>query len=626
MSPRHVRKVASRPTARPRLESLEDRRLLSLFPGLTITVNTSADENARDNTLSLREAIEVANGTLPFTALSPQEQALVSIPPIAPAGTPDTIDFNIPGSGVQTITVLNSALPAISYPVLIDGYTQQPGVSHPNTLPKGDDAVLLIELSGASAPLGTDGLTISAGGGGSTITGLVINGFKPNTTTNPGGVGIVLEKSNGNVISGNFIGTDPNGTVAQANQVGVDVIDSSQNTIGGTAPADRNLISGNKLVGIALDNVDSTKNLVRGNFIGTDHNGTLPLPGSNQQQFGILISIEVGNTGPSGSQNTIGGTVQGAGNVISGNGIDGIRILGLFGGASANLIQGNIIGLDVTGTVGLSNGNNGINISEGPNNTVGGTVSAARNIISGNKNNGILIVGSASTANLVQGNFIGTNASGANLGNSLSGVLIENASNNTISGANTIGHNGTISSSIPGGAAGYGIDILGSGATGNIVLGNFIGTNASGANLGNVQNGVLIDNARNNTIGGANTIGNNSISGVVGGGILILGSGATGNVVQGNFIGTNASGADLGNSPSGVVIDSASNNTIGGANTIGRNGNGIDITGSGATGNVVQGNFIGTNASGATNLGNSSDGVADQGRAEQHDRRGQHYR
>ena len=96
---------------------------------------------------------------------------------------------------------------------------------------------------------------------------------------------------------------------------------------------------------------------------------------------------------------------------------------------------------------------------------------------------------------MVLGNFIGTNASGANLGNTGDGVLIDSvASNNTIGGANTIGFNGT------------GIEILGSGAISNVVLGNFIGTNASGANLGNTGDGVLIDNlASNNTIGGGAT-------------------------------------------------------------------------------------------------------------------------
>ena len=216
------------------------------------------------------------------------------------------------------------------------------------------------------------------------------------------------------MIQGNFIGTDPSGTSARANQgVGVYVIDSADNTIGGTAPADRNLISGNSLAGIALANVGSTKNLVLGNFIGTDHNGTLPL-GNNQ---GILISVVTGNTGPSSSQNTI------ANNVISGNRTDGIQIFAPNGGGSGNLIQGN---------------------------------------------------------------FIGTNASGDNLGNVDDGVLIADAPNNTVGAANTIGHNGT------------GIDITGSGATGNVVLGNYIGTDAGGAKLGNGY-GVVIDTARRRT-------------------------------------------------------------------------------------------------------------------------------
>ena len=269
----------------------------------------------------------------------------------------------------------------------------------------------------------------------------------------------------------------------------------------------------------------------------------------------------------------------------------------IFGsGATGNVVQGNFIGTDASGA-NLGNIDAGVFISGAPNNTIGGT-----NTI-GHNTNGIDITGSGATGNVVLGNFIGTNAGDADLGN-IFGVLIENsASNNTIGGANTIGHNSNT-----------GIDITGSGATGNVVLGNFIGTDDRGANLGNGDLGVVIIDAPKNTIGGAgaaaNTIGNNASLGIYITGSATGSSGATGNMVLGNFIGTNASGANLGNSMGGVVIG-ASNNTIGGANIIGHNGIGIEISkafGPSATGNVVQGNFIGTNPGGA-NLGNSARGV-----------------
>lgn len=100
---------------RLRFESLESRRLLA-----TLTVNTVADEVSPDATLSLREAIEIANGTLSLLALSSPEKAQVS-----GSGTPDTIAFNIPGPGTQTI-VLGAPLPALAQPMTIDG-TTQPG-------------------------------------------------------------------------------------------------------------------------------------------------------------------------------------------------------------------------------------------------------------------------------------------------------------------------------------------------------------------------------------------------------------------------------------------------------------------------------------------------------------------
>jgi CSLREA domain-containing protein len=138
-------------------EGLESRRLLA-----TITVNTTADENVADATLSLREAIEIVNGTLPASALSAQEQAQIS----GPSATPDTIAFHIPGSGTQTIT-LGSPLPALAQPVTIDG-TTQPGYS-PSAPP-------LIVLDGSKAGAAAVGLTVNAATS-VTLQGLTLNSF-----------------------------------------------------------------------------------------------------------------------------------------------------------------------------------------------------------------------------------------------------------------------------------------------------------------------------------------------------------------------------------------------------------------------------------------------------------------
>src|SRR5690349_9027375 len=122
------------------VEPLEDRALLAA----AITVNSTLDTDARDSVLTLREAIEINNRTLPVASLTGAEQAQISGTPNATSA--DTIAFSIPGSGVQTI-IPASPLPTITDPVIIDGYTQ-PGAS-PNTLSAADNAVLLVELNGS---------------------------------------------------------------------------------------------------------------------------------------------------------------------------------------------------------------------------------------------------------------------------------------------------------------------------------------------------------------------------------------------------------------------------------------------------------------------------------------------
>src|SRR6185369_16872061 len=156
----------------------------------------------------------------------------------------DTINFNIPGT-VHTIRP-NTPLPDITQGVVIDGYSQ-PGAS-PNTLANSDNAVLLIELNGSNtapdANGGANGLVV-LDGKGTTIQGLAVNNFIT--------AGIVVESRNdpqsatGTTIQGNFIGTDPTGTLARPNRVagillGGSVDVQSNNTIGGTTPAARNLV------------------------------------------------------------------------------------------------------------------------------------------------------------------------------------------------------------------------------------------------------------------------------------------------------------------------------------------------------------------------------------------------
>ncbi|MFN2511685.1 MAG: Calx-beta domain-containing protein [Pyrinomonadaceae bacterium] len=402
-------------------------------PQLTFTVTNTNDTGAG----SLRNAITLANQN----------------------PNPDLIDFNIAPGGAQTITPL-TPLPTITDPVTIDG-TTQPGFA----------GTPIIELNGSSAPNGTDGLLIT--GGVTTVRGLVINRFL-------NGDAIQFQTNGGNVVEGNFLGTNLSGNasdVVRVNRSGVFINGPPNNRIGGTSVAARNVISGNAQ-GISISGTSSlntTGNLVQGNFIGTDVSGTADLGNSFP---GVNLSRATATT--------IGGTVAGARNIISGNGNSGIN----FDASSGNLLQGNFIGTAVNGTSDLGNSQAGSLVtSTSANNTLGGSTPAARNIVSGNDTYGFQIRGAATNGNLVQGNFIGTDAQGtAAIGNSLDGVSIE-SSNNTIGGEtaarNIISANGQNGISIF-------TDI--SSLTGVIVRNNYIGTDVNGTNcLGNVRDGVFVN-------------------------------------------------------------------------------------------------------------------------------------
>ncbi|HBI43123.1 MAG TPA: hypothetical protein DDY78_09755, partial [Planctomycetales bacterium] len=175
------------------IEQLEDRRTPAV-----ITVTSIGDTIAVDALVTLREAI---------TSINQGSNVNADVVAVGAYGVNDTINFNIPGAGVQTIS-LGSSLPAIIKPLTIDGYTQ--GVAATNTLANSDNAVLLIQLDGTSAGTAVNGLTLGAGSGGSTIKGLDITNFQADGSLN-GGVGILVQ-SNGNSIVGNFVGVNPAGT------------------------------------------------------------------------------------------------------------------------------------------------------------------------------------------------------------------------------------------------------------------------------------------------------------------------------------------------------------------------------------------------------------------------------
>jgi hypothetical protein len=435
----------------------------------------------------------------------------------------NNINFNIPGAGVQTITPL-SALPIITDPVIIDG-TTQPGFS----------GSPLIELNGASAGSSVDGLLITAGG--STVRGLVINGF--------GGDGIELQIGSGNTIQGCYIGTNASGSTPLPNAqngifINFGLSASHSNDIGGSNAAERNIISGNGQNGVFIG---SDNNQLKGNFIGTDVTGTIEVSNGDN---GVVIG-----SGNSNNNNLIGGATAGERNIISGNNDMGIDIAG---GSSNNQVKGNFIGTDVTGTADLGNAGDGIFISR-PDNLIGGAAAGEGNLISGNDRDGIRI-NLGATNNQVKGNFIGTDVTGTqDLGNSERGVLIASSAANNLIGGNNPGDRNVIS-----GNNSDGISIQAN-TSNNQAKGNFIGTDVTGTlDLGNTSDGVEIraDNTSvvsNNIIGGTSAGEGNTIAFNARGVLVIQSTGtATGNAIRGNLIFSNDNlGIDL--NPTGVTAN-----------------------------------------------------------------------
>jgi hypothetical protein len=284
---------------------------------------------------------------------------------------------------------------------------------------------------------------------------------------------------------------------------------------------------------------------------------------------------------------------------------------------SDNVIAGNFIGTDVTGTIALGN-REGVTIFGGSSgNTIGGTTSAARNVISGNLGAGLSIF--SGTGNLVQGNFIGTDVTGTvDLGNSNLGVDV--VASGSIIGGLTAGARNVISGngiSNPTGGNPNGITIFSS--DGSLVQGNLIGTDVTGTvGLGNSFGGVSIG-GQNNTLGGTTNAARNTISANIAFGVQITGNVSIGNLMQGNYIGTDITGnASLGNG-AGILIFAPNNmiggtapgagNLVSGNGSIVRNQGGIILSGF-TFGNVVQGNLVGTKKDGVSPLGNFLDGVS----------------
>ena len=454
-----------------------------------------------------------------------------------------------------------------------------------------------LDASGGNAlGNGHNGISISNGANANELGRGRLGGANVISGNGLAGVLITDSGTSGNRVIANSIGTDAAGAKAVGNaSYGVAILGgATQNTVGGMKAAVRNVISGNTLSGVAISDLGTSKNIVSGNYIGTTVSGSAALANG---QDGVLIQNSAGT-------NTVGGTLAGAGNVISGNAFSGVHISGLAPASadtSHNVVAGNYIGTDAGGAAVLANARDGVLIESTADNKVGGGTALARNVISGNTQDGVEIRGTGSTLNDVSGNYIGTNASGgAALGNTRYGVQIRAAAASNLVGGSTSALGNVIS-----GNQLSGVGITGAGTASNSVTANLIGTNSAGTGaVPNAQNGIEVSFSATTTTIGGNVAGvRNVISGNAGAGILGTG-GASGILVMGNYIGTDVGRTNpLPNGGDGVSFAGSGGNTVGGLsaakqNTIAFNtsaGVRVDGTSGPSNGNRILRNSIDNN-------------------------------
>jgi hypothetical protein len=511
-------------------------------------------------------------------------------------------------------TMNNFALNPINNTVTIDGYTQ-PGAS-PNTLANGDNAKILIQIDGGKA-------TTPGGSGlspfedvGSIYRGMALTGWTSgdisttNGMTTESGAWGIEAGGVADFIEGNFIGIGTTGKSAAPNYIGI-FADGGPgfgntdpgNIIGGTTPQARNILSANELAGITISSIALEVQL-KGNFIGLDSSGSKVLPNG------------IDGAGGNGATVTYGGTLPGDGNVITGN-LNNVDLNDITNGFQAmdSQVQGNLLGTDATGTMAPASGTGlGVSIVSGAvDELIGGTTPAARNIISGNYD-GVYVFDSTFN-NVVQGNYIGTDITGSKaLGNAMNGfdTGVDNdtqvdsdhlvSAGDTFLGGSVPGAGNLISGNVLNGVAIEGASL---GAydqfqtlQGNTILGNLIGTDATGKlAVPNQTNGVsLTSGSTNNVIGGSepgsgNLIADNGSNGVLvdpGNGAPISGAGFANDTVANTI---------LSNKGAGVRVVTGAGNRIS-QNSIFANGMlGIDID--------IAGENANSNCNSATNGANN---------------------
>ena len=477
----------------------------------------------------------------------------------------------------------------------LDGLTN--GVVQGNFIGTDISGSLVVSNAGAGISVFNSAQSLLLGG---TNTGA------RNVLSGNGSYGIIAQGPGAGNLSiwGNLIGLDVTGSHALPNGTGIGLFGDIKNiAIGGTNLAARNYISGNRFTGILIGgNVIGT--LIEGNYVGVATNGLTSLGNG-----GVGIALYGG-----AATNSIGGTAPGAGNLVSANGNDGIRLSDT--GTSYNLVQGNLVGTTRTGSNALGNAFSAVSMFGGPTfNTIGGPTAAARNILSaGTNGDGVYLSDAGTSNNIIQGNYIGTDISGtAPMGNNGVGVFVGNGATSNLVGGTAAGAGNVISANLN-----DGLQLYGPGTSYNRVQGNFIGTDKTGTRpLGNGFSALSVfAGALLNTVGGTSVAARNLLSASTNYDGVFL-SAATNNTIQGNYIGTDITGLiPFANGTEGLTLFGASqNNLIGGSipdagNVIAASKDrGIFIADPGTSGNLVQGNNIGVGANGTTPLGNALQGI-----------------
>lgn len=408
--------------------------LLTASPGGTTIYRVRNLSNAGD--YSLRWAIEQAN---------------------AHTGR-DVIQFAPKLTG--KVILLTTALPALTdNRTVIDGDLDDDG--HPD-----------VAINGKQLSFGGNGLSIT--GRYCTIRGLAIAAFPDH--------GIEILGDGYNKVRSCHIGVNLAGTRAVPNGDHDIRIESSDNTIGGTAPGDRNVISGGSFAtyndGICIKS--GSGNTIAGNYFGLDRTGMVPF-GSGRVALRLMSSA-----------NTVGGTVAGAGNVFGGV-MYGVSL----NSASDCLIAGNYFGLGADGDKLAAMAGPCISMSgNSANNTIGGTTAAERNVFAGGAPSGIMMIGFGTQGNKIRGNYFGLNAAGTHQRRLAKGVSITESCSGP-AGAQTVGGGtaraGNYFALKPVGGETYGVECTLGGGAGSLIRHNRFGVFPDGRNAKGPTRGVWIE-------------------------------------------------------------------------------------------------------------------------------------